>query len=201
MIDDRYLNIRMEEMRIDFYGFIILILVYEEKSEFLKMAHMSDFMGFTARVKTLEQYGLVKWISENPEDIVMRKVGEELFKKYVGSKKEITTAFEVKKWIELWREIFPLGVNAGGYRYRGDKAEVLKKMVKFVNSNDYSIDQIFKATKDYVERFSQKGYTYMQQAHYFINKQGVGSTLASECEGLVDDKPNEKEGNYGGKVI
>ena len=86
--------------------------------------------------------------------------------------------------------------------YQADKAEVIKKMIKFVNTHDYTLEQIFQATRDYVERFSLKGYAYMQQAHYFIEKRGVGSTLSAECEGLAERSSNSKEegGDYGRSV-
>ena len=82
---------------------------------------------------------------------------------------------------------------------------VLKKMTKFVASYPYSKEEIFEATKRYVERFSFRGYSYMQQAHYFIDKKEVGSTLASECEGLKEAKSKLKQTeetiDYGRKVV
>ena len=81
-------------------------------------------------------------------------------------------------------------------------AEVINKIIKFVNSHYYSIDEIFQATRDYVERFSLKGYAYMQQAHYFIEKRGVGSSLSAECEGLAEKSNKIEEGeNYGRSVV
>ena len=201
MIDQRYLGI-LEDVNLQFKDFIILILTYEEAYDFLQLAHDHDFISFTQSVRHLESEGLIKWVGDNSADVVLRKRGEELFKKHVGTKKKITTAKEVGEWIQSWREIFPEGVNSGGYRYRGDKGSCLTKMIKFVNTHDYSIEQIFQATKDYVERFSLKGYAYMQLAHYFIEKKGVGSTLSAECEGLAEKKPNVKEGeNYGRSIV
>jgi hypothetical protein len=146
---------------------------------------------------------LVKWYGKDPEDITLRKAGEDLFKKHVGTKKKITTAKEVGQWIQSWREIFPEGVNTAGFRYRGNKDEVIKKMIKFVNTHDYSLEQIFQATRDYVERFSLKGYAYMQLAHYFIEKRGVGSTLSAECEALTERSSNNKEEgkDYGRAIV
>ena len=201
MIDQRYLTI-LQDYKLSFLEFILLIFVYEELNEFLRVAHNSNFMEFRHSIILLEGRGLVKWHGENPEEITLRKAGEELFKKHVGLKKKITTAKEVTEWVESWRELFPKGINAGGYRYRGDKAEVVKKMIKFVNTHDYTIEQIFQATKDYVERFSLKGYAYMQLAHYFIEKKGVGSTLSAECEGLADKSSNKgEEQNYGRSIV
>ena len=57
-------------------------------------------------------------------------------------------------------------------------------MTKFVDTYDFTKEEIFKATKNYVDKFAMKGYMYMQQAHYFIDKKDSGSSLAAECEGL-----------------
>ena len=106
---------------------------------------------------------------------------------------------EVSKWIQEWRDIFPPGLNAGGYRYRGDKHECIIKMRKFVVKHpNITKEEIFEATKGYVQRFATKGYNYMMMAHYFIQKQGVGSTLNSEIEGLAEtQKLSEEKEAYG----
>lgn len=74
-------------------------------------------------------------------------------------------------------------------------------MIKFVFLYLYTREEIFEATKRYVQRFSLKNYNYMQIAHYFIEKQGVGSSLEAECESLKKDssKPFESP-KYGGDV-
>ena len=204
MIDQRYLTIYEQyQPNMTFKELILLILVYEEQFDFLRVAHDDNFMEFNNAIRRLEAHGLVKWHGDNPVEITLRKEGEDLFKKHVGQRKKIATAKEVSGWIQSWREIFPEGVNSGGFRYRGDKAEVLKKMIKFANTHPYSLDQIFQATRDYVERFSLKGYAYMQLAHYFIEKRGVGSTLSAECEGLAEKSPEPKEKgkDYGRSVV
>jgi len=200
MMDQRYLKI-LEDVNLQFKDFIILILAYEEAHDFLQLAYDHDFISFTQSVRHLESEGLIKWVGHDAAEITLRKVGEDLFKKHVGSKKKVYTKKEIEQWIQPWREIFPEGSNSGGYRYRGEKIECIKKMIKFVNDYDYTTEQIFQATRDYVERFSLKGYAYMQLAHYFIQKQGVGSNLASECEALSERKPKtEEEDNYGRSV-
>lgn len=202
MIDRRYLTLH-EELKIPLWQLMILIFVYEEQHELLQISLDENFIWFSGTIRSLENIGLVKWHGSSVAEITLRKAGEDIFKKHVGTKKKITTAKEVSQWIQSWREIFPEGVNSGGFRYRGDKAEVIKKMIKFVNTHNYSLEQIFQATRDYVERFSLKGYAYMQLAHYFIEKRGVGSTLSSECEALSErpTNTNEKGDEYGRSVV
>ncbi len=171
MIDQRYLTIyEAYRPNMTFMEFMLLIFVYEEKFEFLRIAYDDNFIQFSASIRQLEKSRLIKWHGEQPEEITLRLEGEAVFKEHVGRRKKTTTAKEVGQWIDSWRSIFPEGINSGGYRYRGDKGAVLAKMIKFVNTQDYTLEQIFEATRDYVERFSLKGYAYMQLAHYFIDK-------------------------------
>ena len=100
-------------------------------------------------------------------------------------------------------EFFPKGSNNGGYRYRGNRLEALKKMTKFVDQYDFTKEEIFQATKNYVDKFALRGYMYMQQAHYFIDKKDSGSSLASECEGVQEnvDTPIKERSTYGERLI
>ena len=201
MIDKRYLALQ-QDIKLPIWEFFILVFIYEEQYEFLELARKEHFMEFARVVQVLENYSYVKWHGNTVEDISLRKHGEDLFRKHVGARKKITTAKEIETWIDAWRELFPEGKNTAGFRYRGNRGEAVKKMVKFVNDNSYSTEQIFHATRHYVDTYSQKGFAYMQQAHYFIEKKGVGSTLSSYCEELDDNKFNEKEEDtYGRSVI
>lgn len=87
----------------------------------------------------------------------------------------------VANWIDEWRMLFPEGKNFAGYPYRGDRGGCLKKMIAWCNSNpQYTKEAIFSATKEHIRRY-RGNYTYLQQAHYFISKDGI-STLLAICE-------------------
>lgn len=165
------------------YEFSLLVLIYEQNHEYLTEIHNNNFIDFNIGIKYLETVGFIKQHGEQPTDITLRKSAEDLFNKYYG-KKKIKKKNDVHTWFTLWREIFPAGSNTSGYRYRGNNLEGLKKMTKFVDTYDFTKEEIFQATKNYVDKFALKGYMYMQQAHYFIEKKDSGSTLASECEGV-----------------
>lgn len=198
-MNGEYLKLYLEtKLDIGFFELILLVVIYQNEEEVLKKCYDEDFIAFSRMVKTLESYGYVKWHGSNATDISLRKKGEDLFAKLSKKKKPIP---DVELWIDDWRKIFPEGVNTGGYRYRGNKLEVTKKMLKFVATYEYSKEEIFEATKRYVERFAVKGYAYMQQAHYFIEKKDAGSNLASECETLRE-QPNKQEVRiYGGTIL
>ena len=199
-MNQEYITLYLEnKLDITFFEFVLLVLVYQNEEAALKDCYDKDFMVFSQMIQKLESYGYLKWHGSDIKDISLRKLGEDFFAKL--SKKKRKPIPDVDLWIEDWRKLFPEGVNKGGYRYRGNKLEVLKKMIKFVTAYDYSKEEIFEATKRYVERFSIRGYTYMQQAHYFIEKKDAGSSLASECETLRE-KPNKEEIRiYGGTFI
>lgn len=183
------------------YEFSLLVLIYEKNHEFIQLIHDVNFIDFNNAVHFLETRGYVKRHGEKPSDIMLRNAAENLFKYLEKSERKKQSQADVNKWFEEWRNIFPAGVNSAGYRYRGNRLEGLKKMVKFVNFYDYTREEIFKATKNYVDRFALRGYNYMQQAHFFIEKQGVGSNLASECEGLKTSQSPQETTGYGGEIV
>lgn len=184
------------------YEFALLVLIYEQNHEYLTEIHDNNFIDFNTGIKYLETQGLVKQHGENPSDVVLRKSGEDLFTKYLG-KRKVKKKNDVLTWFDLWREIFPTGSNNSGYRYRGNRLEGLKKMTKFVDQYDFTKEEIFQATKNYVDKFAIRGYAYMQQAHYFIEKKDSGSSLASECEGVRERGVEQvkKEPKHGERII
>jgi hypothetical protein len=192
-----------EERMFPFWNMLLLIFIYEKQTKYLQILHDEDFLQYETIIRYLEKRGYVKKFGPRPADITLRKHGEDLFKKYVGSKKKEKEPSTVNTWIDSWREIFPPGSNTTGYRYRGNRLECLKKMVKFVDSHEkVSEEEIFQATKDYVEKFAMKGYAFMQQAHYFIMKENVGSTLESEVESLKERKDTgPQKPRYGERIV
>lgn len=189
-----------KEAALRLYEFSLLVLIYEKNEEFLNLIYGVNFIDFNQAVVFLETRGYVKRFGDKPTDIMLRKPAENMFK-YLESKSKKISKTEVASWFEDWRDIFPAGVNSSGFRYRGNRLIGLDKMTKFVNLYPYTKEEIFQATKRYVERFAIRGYNYMQQAHYFIEKQGVGSNLASECEELRSKPAPKQESGYGGEVI
>lgn len=98
---------------------------------------------------------------------------------------------DVSSWIDTWREIFPVGVKSMGYAVRGDRTGCIKKMRAFLKQYpDFDKELIFNATKIYVDAKRKEKWSYMQLAHYFIEKDGI-SNLAALCEDL---KTREQSG-------
>ena len=84
---------------------------------------------------------------------------------------------------EEYRNLFPKGVKSGnGTPIRGDKQGVIKKMEWFLRMYpEFSKTTILNATKLYIDQMRQKGFVYMTQADYLIQKDN-GSKLAALCE-------------------
>lgn len=100
-----------------------------------------------------------------------------------GNLKEIAYSEKnIDDFVDKYRSIFPSGNSSSGYPYRGDKQGCIKKMRKFKKSYPKFTDElILSVTRDYVNTHFFKGYSYMQTAAYFIEKDG-NSNLAALCE-------------------
>lgn len=139
----------------------------------------------------LEESNFIKIIDDK---ILVRKKGVDIFQEPIVVKNSIET------WIDEWRNIFPSGVKSGGRPVRGDRSGVLTKMQAFVKQNpQYTSDQIFDATKQYVFESSLKSYNFIICADYFIKKNN-SSMLAAMIEELEIKGSSYKklqEGNSG----
>ena len=150
-------------------------------------------------LEELENDGYIKIINSTCNEVIERQKCIDLFtikKKELTIpiiQNEITNLNSVSSWIDEWRSIFPSGKNDSGYAYRGDKQGCILKMHQFIKVYpEYSIYEIFTATKNFVDSFKRKGYTYMTTAAYFIKKDG-NSVLASICEANRNNKHEIKE--------
>ena len=100
-----------------------------------------------------------------------------------------TFELSCEEWIEEWRNLFPKGIKTGGYPVRSTVNACKVKMNKFLIEYDYSKEDIFKATKNYIDQKRREGYGFMKTAVYFIEKDKQ-SILASFCE---EGSETEKE--------
>lgn len=90
----------------------------------------------------------------------------------LDSDKNKTPEDIIEELVEEMKELFPKGKKEGTQVYwRGNKRELTLRLKKFFKlyGNDYSKEQILKATKDYVESFNGI-YNNMRVLKYFIWK-------------------------------
>ena len=119
-------------------------------------------------------------------------LGDEYYYDFAG-------AGGVDVWIKTWFELWPRGIKTGGYYVKADLKGCERKMKRFVSEHpEYSEDDIFQATINYIDSMAMNGWGYMKTAPYFIYKDGL-STLAGECEALsnVEEASKVKEEMYG----
>jgi len=91
----------------------------------------------------------------------------------------------ISNFVNVWYELWPVGVRPNGYLVRSGKKPVEKKLLKFIKEYpEFSEETILEATAQYVKRYALKGYAFMKTASYFIYKDGE-SVLAGECEKFI----------------
>lgn len=81
---------------------------------------------------------------------------------------------DIEKLAAKLRELFPAGMKTGNAMWRGNIRDLTLRLQKFFKlyGSQYTFDQIYDATKKYVESFNGN-YTYMRTLKYFIMKSEV----------------------------
>lgn len=94
--------------------------------------------------------------------------------------------------IAYYINLFPHGRLPSGAFARASVNEVKVFFLEFFETHNYSWDEIYEATKNYIEFYAQNNYTYMRNCKYFILKKtangAMESQLALECENLKNDQ-------------
>jgi DNA-binding MltR family transcriptional regulator len=111
-----------------------------------------------------------------------------------GSKK-IADDSDIEELSIKFRELFPSGVNSGGYAVKSNLTDIKAKLRQFKNKYRYSDEEILNATQEYVNLMKRQGYNYMTMANYFILKDGQ-SKLASVIEDMKS-KPTTPKDEWG----
>ena len=95
------------------------------------------------------------------------------------------------------QEIFPEGKKPGtNYYWRGNKTDIRKRLISFFKRyNNYTDEQIIKATEKYVSSFNGN-YDYMRLLMYFIWKVNIQDGIQTCVSNLSDYIENDgKEGS------
>ena len=99
--------------------------------------------------------------------------------------------------INSYRDIFPKGKLPSGVPARNNVKILAENFRWFFATYDYSWDEVFDATKMYVNEYQKNNYLYMQNSQYFISKQDKHrvktSKLADYCDMLRDGVSNEDD--------
>lgn len=122
---------------------------------------------------------LLKYEGNVDEDLLFSK-------SFVNKTKFPFYSTDVDEWIEDWYDLFPKGIKSGGYLVRTDMKSCKKKMQEFMKEYPmYDREIIMMATKQYINEMSEKNFSYMKLAPFFIKKDGV-SMLQGYCENMLN---------------
>lgn len=117
---------------------------------------------------------------------------KKLEKKGHLNNKEFTDSLLIKELSEQglkmrvveYMQIFPPIILPTGVHARGKLSPVLSKFKIFLELYNYDFPTIYAATEQYVTRYREQGYKYMQNASNFLLDKNGDSTLALECDTL-----------------
>lgn len=100
--------------------------------------------------------------------------------------------------VERYRLLWPSMILPTGKNARSSSKELEVRFKWFFENYDYTWDEIFKATEEYIRYFAERGYAFMRTSAYFIYKETSPklrvSTLAEWCDKISD--PTVHENSY-----
>lgn len=106
----------------------------------------------------------------------------------------VNKSTEFDDFCNKYRELFPKGVNTGGYPVRSNLKEIHDKFERFFRKykdQNYSYDECLKATQSYLKGKERENYSFIQTAKHFIiikkpNLEEEVSQLATYIDHLRD---------------
>jgi hypothetical protein len=135
------------------------------------------FAYFSSTSEKLEEKKLIKITNYAPLEYELRATGRKLFDELDEFMNKASIE-ESKDWIQDFRLLFK-GKKMGSM---GDVNECRKKLTEFLAKYpEYNQEIIIKATKKYIDTEAREHYKFLQQADYFILKNGKSRLLAF-CE-------------------
>ena len=158
----------------------------------------------------LELKGLLYngYVKVQDKDVIITKKGKVLMVKYnnyfVKAKKKTNSQIMGKDfltYINTYRLMFPARKLPSGKPARVNVKTLERSFRWFFEEYDYSWNQVFKATAQYVNEYEDREYLYMKTSQYFISKEDKNkvkhSELADYCdiikEGIETDNQHFKE--------
>jgi hypothetical protein len=126
---------------------------------------------------------------------------------FIKAKKKTDIQLMVKNFadkINTYREIFPNQRLPSGKPARVNVKMLSSSFRWLFETYDYTWDQVFEATRMYVNEYRDAEYMYMQTSQYFICKQDKhkvkSSTLADYCD-MIRDGIDTEQKTFKEKVV
>ncbi len=140
---------------------------------YLYYLHVGKSYPFTIPSNILEHLQELGYIKILDDDITLKPKFRQLIKEREYTK-------QVASWIDEWLNLFPINVRNVGVPIKSDREVCIKRMETFVKKyKQYTKEDIIEVTKMYLQDRQRKNWEYTVAAHYFIDKDGKSSPLAS----------------------
>jgi hypothetical protein len=102
--------------------------------------------------------------------------------------------------ITIYNELFPKKKLNTGKFARSSKNNLTPAFRWFFDNNDYTWEEVFKATATYLDDREADGWNYTINSQYFIRKQEVDKSWKSElsnwCQSVRDGTDKPEEGHF-----
>lgn len=126
----------------------------------------------------------------------------ELYIKSIGDKIELRkraldcfSDISIEAVIDKYMELFPKGIkNISGHYIRSNRKDVSVKLKRLIVKHKLDHEKLLLVTKEYVDSWALKDYTYMKNSMYYIEKDGY-STLVDDYNNYVEEVQNKLTGN------
>jgi hypothetical protein len=126
---------------------------------------------------------------------------------FVKAKKKTSIGLLGKNYtiaVQNYRTMFPKKKLPSGKPARVNEKTLIDCFRWFFETYDYTWDQVFEATRMYVNEYRDAEYMYMQTSQYFICKQDKhkvkSSTLADYCD-MIRDGIDTEQKTFKEKVV
>jgi len=138
--------------------------------------------------KDLPQLNNLNKILENLESKALIQINNNNSLELRGLSKKIlkipsSEDLNVEEWVDEYRNLFPNGVESGGYPVRGIKKTCITNLKKFILEYKSEKKTVLEDPKIYVEKKQRENFNYMMLAHFFIYKNN-NSMLETFIENL-----------------
>ena len=161
----------------------------------------------------LELKGLVReeYIKKVNEKYIITPIGKQIMIDYdnyfIKAKKQTSMQFMGNNYViavQKYREMFPKTKLPSGKPARVNEKTLIDCFRWFFETYNYTWDQVYAATRRYLNEYEDQNYMYMKTSQYFIvkaahNKQKT-SELADYCD-MIKDGIDNNNNHFKEKVV
>lgn len=145
--------------------------------------NMNEIEQVILQLNCWQKQGYIRIIDYENISICLRKKLETLIEPEVDS--------WIKEWTDLWSGIY-CGIKPYGYYVKQSPSSNKARMKEFLKENNFTKEEIFQATKNYLEDKRQCNWEFTKKSNKFINDTD-GSTLYSYCDALKNSQQDTEK--------